>query len=378
MSALREVTWRDIPRLATLETELFAEDAWTAETWWAELAGRPRRDYVVLDGDEGIAGYAGLDHGGDVADVMTVAVVAGRRGQGLGDVLLGELLRRASDGGAASVMLEVRADNVPARRLYERHGFEEVSVRPPLLPAAGRPRRRRGGHAPPPEGGVVTADQPLVLGIETSCDETGVGIVRGETLLVDAVASSVDEHARFGGVVPEVASRAHLEAMVPTIERACRDSGCPARRPRRRRRDRRAGPGRGAVGRCGRGQGAGRRPGQTSLRRQPPRVARGRRRRRARPAPRTVSCPPGQRRALVAVARARRHRGRSAAGVDDRRRGGGGVRQGGAGPGAAVPGRPAHRPRGARGQPDRDRLPPGPDRGAATWSGTGSTSRSPG
>ena len=68
-------------------------------------------------------------------------------------------------------------------------------------------------------------DEPLVLGIETSCDETGVGIVRGETLLVDAVASSVDEHARFGGVVPEVASRAHLEAMVPTIERACRKSG---------------------------------------------------------------------------------------------------------------------------------------------------------
>ena len=65
------------------------------------------------------------------------------------------------------------------------------------------------------------ADQPLVLGIETSCDETGVGLVRGETLLVDAIASSVDEHARFGGVVPEVASRAHLEAMVPTIERAC-------------------------------------------------------------------------------------------------------------------------------------------------------------
>ena len=66
---------------------------------------------------------------------------------------------------------------------------------------------------------------PLVLGIETSCDETGVGIVRGRTLLVDAVASSVEEHARFGGVVPEVASRAHLDAMVPTVERALRDSG---------------------------------------------------------------------------------------------------------------------------------------------------------
>ena len=68
-------------------------------------------------------------------------------------------------------------------------------------------------------------DGPLILGIETSCDETGVGIVRGRTLLADAVASSVEEHARFGGVVPEVASRAHLEAMVPTIERACETAG---------------------------------------------------------------------------------------------------------------------------------------------------------
>src|SRR6187399_3163006 len=69
------------------------------------------------------------------------------------------------------------------------------------------------------------ADEPLVLGIETSCDETGVGIVRGHTLLADAVASSVEEHARFGGVVPEVASRAHLEAMVPTLERAAETAG---------------------------------------------------------------------------------------------------------------------------------------------------------
>jgi N6-L-threonylcarbamoyladenine synthase len=68
-------------------------------------------------------------------------------------------------------------------------------------------------------------DEPLILGIETSCDETGVGIVRGHTLLADAVASSVEEHARFGGVVPEVASRAHLEAMVPTLERACETAG---------------------------------------------------------------------------------------------------------------------------------------------------------
>jgi N6-L-threonylcarbamoyladenine synthase len=66
---------------------------------------------------------------------------------------------------------------------------------------------------------------PLVLGIETSCDETGIGIVRDGVLLADEVASSVEEHVRFGGVVPEVASRAHLEAMVPTVQRALATAG---------------------------------------------------------------------------------------------------------------------------------------------------------
>jgi len=69
------------------------------------------------------------------------------------------------------------------------------------------------------------SDVPLVLGIETSCDETGVGIVAGTALLANEIASSVEEHARFGGVVPEVASRAHLEALVPTVERACATAG---------------------------------------------------------------------------------------------------------------------------------------------------------
>ena len=78
-------------------------------------------------------------------------------------------------------------------------------------------RRRRG------MGGAVTG--PLVLGIETSCDETGAGLVRGHELLADSVASSVAEHARFGGVVPEVASRAHLEAMVPAVDRALATAG---------------------------------------------------------------------------------------------------------------------------------------------------------
>ena len=74
----------------------------------------------------------------------------------------------------------------------------------------------------------MTADR-LVLGIETSCDETGVALVRltdeGSELLVDVVASSMDEHARFGGIIPEIASRAHLEAMVPTLGAALERAG---------------------------------------------------------------------------------------------------------------------------------------------------------
>ena len=67
--------------------------------------------------------------------------------------------------------------------------------------------------------------QPLVLGIESSCDETGVGIVRGTTLLTNTVSSSMDEHVRFGGVIPEIASRAHLDAFVPTLEEALAEAG---------------------------------------------------------------------------------------------------------------------------------------------------------
>jgi N6-L-threonylcarbamoyladenine synthase len=71
----------------------------------------------------------------------------------------------------------------------------------------------------------MNRDEPLVLGIETSCDETGIGIVRGHRLLANTIASSMDEHARYGGVVPEVAARAHLEALQPTLMTALAEAG---------------------------------------------------------------------------------------------------------------------------------------------------------
>src|SRR5947207_2437929 len=134
--------------------------------------------------------------------------------------------RDRAAGGAARRGTPPGRDGRPARSRREQRARAEA-VRPLRVRAGRRAARvlpaqqhRRARDAP---GGTVM--EPLVLGIETSCDETGIGIVRGHTLLADAVASSVDEHARFGGVVPEVASRAHLEAMVPTMQRALDTAG---------------------------------------------------------------------------------------------------------------------------------------------------------
>jgi ribosomal-protein-alanine N-acetyltransferase len=124
------MAWTDIERLAELEAELFPHDAWSQATWWSELAGRPRRSYVVEESADGdLLAYAGLDLGGDVADVMTMAVAPAAQGRGLGRRLLEQLVARAEADHAAYLMLEVRADNATARALYGSRGFEVVSVR---------------------------------------------------------------------------------------------------------------------------------------------------------------------------------------------------------------------------------------------------------
>jgi ribosomal-protein-alanine N-acetyltransferase len=128
---LRDVHWNDISVLADVEATLFGAHAWSEATWWAELAARPRREYVAAVADDGtLCGYAGLDQGGETADIMTVAVLPDHQGAGLGRDLLDELIHRAQARGALALMLEVRADNEPARGLYERAGFELVGRRP--------------------------------------------------------------------------------------------------------------------------------------------------------------------------------------------------------------------------------------------------------
>jgi len=126
---LREMTWRDIPHLVVLERGLFAHDPWSDQTWWAELAGRPRRAYVIAERGGAVVGYAGVNLAGDVADVMTIGVAPPSQGHGLGATLMDWLIDAASRGGADCLMLEVRADNPAAQRLYDRTGFVPLTVR---------------------------------------------------------------------------------------------------------------------------------------------------------------------------------------------------------------------------------------------------------
>lgn len=75
------------------------------------------------------------------------------------------------------------------------------------------------------QNGVGDQPAPLVLGIESTCDETGVALVQGHELLVDRTATSMDQYARYGGIIPEIASRAHLESFVPTLDSALEEAG---------------------------------------------------------------------------------------------------------------------------------------------------------
>lgn len=133
---LRPMRWWDLEGVTALERELFGPTAWSAETFWSELAA-PGRAYLVAEEAEDagllgcaeLLGYAGLAAGGGEADVQTVAVAPGAQGRGVGRALLDALVAEAGRRGAPAVLLEVRADNAPARALYASSGFERIGVR---------------------------------------------------------------------------------------------------------------------------------------------------------------------------------------------------------------------------------------------------------
>jgi [ribosomal protein S18]-alanine N-acetyltransferase len=128
---LREMRRADMAAVMVLERELFPEDAWTPEMFAAEFAQpSSRRLYLVAERGNALIGYAGMMFtGGSQADVVTLAVTPARWGRGTGTALLLALLDEADKRGYEEVLLEVREDNPRARRLYLRHGFDEVGIR---------------------------------------------------------------------------------------------------------------------------------------------------------------------------------------------------------------------------------------------------------
>ena len=128
---LREMRRADMAAVMALEQELFPEDAWTRQMFAAEFAQPPsRRLYLVAEQGNALIGYAGMMFtGGSQADVVTLAVAPARWGKGTGSALLMTLVDEAEKRGYEEVLLEVRKDNPRARRLYLRHGFDEVGIR---------------------------------------------------------------------------------------------------------------------------------------------------------------------------------------------------------------------------------------------------------
>lgn len=129
-ATMRPMTVADLGRVLELERELFGAEAWSLEMLLGELDQQPAsRHYLVAEEDGQLVGYAGLLGAGWQADVLTLAVGAGRWGQGIGSALLTALIEEAARRGCTELFLEVRTDNLRAQRLYRRHGFAEIGIR---------------------------------------------------------------------------------------------------------------------------------------------------------------------------------------------------------------------------------------------------------
>ncbi len=226
----RAMTLDDLEDVMAIERVSFPAP-WSEGQFKDELRrqGEGRR-WMVAEIDGVLVGFGGVAIFGDEAHIMDLAVVPAHRGQGIGRDLLLTLMRQAVAGEATRLTLEVRPANSAARALYASVGFVEAGLRPGYYSDTGEDALILWT----PELGVSALDamaaadagQDLVLAIETSCDESAAAVMRGGTeLLSSVVASQVDFHARFGGVVPEIASRKHTEAIVAVVDEALAEAG---------------------------------------------------------------------------------------------------------------------------------------------------------
>ncbi len=242
--------------VAALEAAVMGTDAWSEalvldelgrsdRVWWAAYAADPK---MPLTADAPLVGYAGgwvVD--GDV-QILKVGVDPAWRRHGIARALLARVADDARNLGARTCSLEVRAANAGAQALYGALGLTVAGKRPryysdgedavimagplPTVTLAAVPNGPCTQGADGAAGACEVA-RPLILAIESSCDETAAAVIDGAGVLrSDVVASQVDFHARFGGVVPEIASRKHIEAICgvcdEALDRAAESLGCAA------------------------------------------------------------------------------------------------------------------------------------------------------
>ena len=258
---LRPLGAQDAADVAALESQLMKGDAWNTLQVLDDLS-RPDRIWWGAFGQDGsLQGYAGGQVVAGQVNVLKIAVAPDCQRRGIARSLLARLCGDARDLGADEAILEVRAGNEPARAFYEETGLGLAGMRPgyyqdgedaaiytgPLLPqegdvagmhlVVGQQEAATPGQAQAPGRGGEAACQPLILAIESSCDETAAAVAAGDgSIVADCLASQIDFHSRFGGVVPEIASRKHIEAICGVaqvcLERAAGRLGRPALRYR--------------------------------------------------------------------------------------------------------------------------------------------------
>lgn len=242
-----EAVW--VSAVEALEAQTMGSDAWHGSqildelpradrTWWAAYEMNDSSKRAVSPEDAKLIGYAGGWIVDGQVQVLKVATDPAYRRRGIAQELLAHIARDARDLGATEMTLEVRLSNTGAHAFYERLGLKRIGVRPRyysdredaviytgLLPlaehdVAGMELRLNAAVKAADANTSAQPDQyldiqgKLILAVETSCDETAAALIdEAGTIVSDVVASQIDFHSRFGGVVPEIASRKHIEAI---------------------------------------------------------------------------------------------------------------------------------------------------------------------
>lgn len=226
--------------VAALEANVMGSDAWNEaqivddlprsdRTWWAAYLSNDATTRTVSHETDTLIGYAGGWIVDGEVQILKVASSPDHRQQGIARALIERVASDARDLGAREMSLEVRVSNTGAHRFYERLGLGNIGTRPRYYSDKEDAFIFRG-PLPVAKADVagmdllvndiarsqeaVPSSNELIFALETSCDETAAAIVNGEgRIIADVVASQIDFHARFGGVVPEIASRKHIEAI---------------------------------------------------------------------------------------------------------------------------------------------------------------------